>query len=85
MALKSRAMGVLDHSTVMMGCEKWEGEAQDRGWWPSDSGLQEGVGGPFLHPLPRLYSNTGAILEREIFGGIEYQYQGRRSRLHTRF
>lgn len=41
MALKSRAMGVLDHGAVMMGCEKWEGEAQDR-VWPSDSGLQGG-------------------------------------------
>lgn len=44
MALKSRAMGVLDHGAVMMGCEKWEGEAQDR-VWPSDSGLQGGGGG----------------------------------------
>lgn len=36
-----------------------------------------GGGGPFLHPLPRLYSSTDTILKREAFGGIEYQYQGK--------
>jgi len=75
MALKSSAMGVLDHGAVVLGCEKWEGEAQDQ-VWPSDNGLQEGVGGPFLHPLPRLYSGIGIILERKVFGGIESRYQG---------
>lgn len=53
-------MGALDHGAVVLGCEKWEGEAQDQ-VWSSDSGLQEGVGGPFLHPLPRLYYTRASV------------------------